>query len=189
MLLLQNLITALEQLWANKLRSLLTVLGIIIAVMSTLVVVAVVQGFSSYVTTFLQGLGTNSMWVFPEMPDRFGSHPVRAELIQADVAEVEQSCSAIDRLSPLVIRQVKVNYRDREAKMDLQGVSADFQHIRNFFVDTGRCFGDVETDNRRQVCVLGREALKNLHADEGIVGGHVTLEGKRFRVIGLLEKK
>jgi putative ABC transport system permease protein len=189
MLLFQNFLTALEQVWANKLRSLLTVLGVIIAVASTLVVVAVVQGFSGYVTTFLQGLGTNSMWVFPEVPDRFESHPVRAELVQADVTEVEQTCSAIDRLSPLVIRQVKVNYRDREAKMDLQGVSADFQHIRNFFVDTGRCFGDVETDNRRQVCVLGREALKNLHADEGIVGGHVTLEGKRFRVIGLLEKK
>jgi putative ABC transport system permease protein len=189
MLLLQNFLTALEQVWANKLRSLLTVLGVIIAVASTLVVVAVVQGFSGYVTNFLQGLGTNSMWVFPEMPDRFDSHPVRAELVQADVTEVEQTCSAIDRLSPLVIRQVKVNYRDREAKLDLQGVSSDFQHIRNFFVDTGRCFGDVETDNRRQVCVLGREALKNLHADEGIVGGHVTLEGKRFRVIGLLEKK
>ncbi len=51
MLLLQNLITALEQIWANKLRSVLTVLGVIIAVMSTVVVVAVVQGFSGYVTT------------------------------------------------------------------------------------------------------------------------------------------
>jgi putative ABC transport system permease protein len=189
MLLLQNLITALEQIWANKLRSVLTVLGVIIAVMSTVVVVAVVQGFSGYVTTFLQGLGTNAMWVFPERPPSYDTTPTRAELVKGDVDEVEQSCAAIKRISPLVVRQVKVNYLDREIRVQLVGVSADFQHIRNFFVNSGRCFGPVETDNRRAVCVLGRDVLRNLRADEGLVDGHITLEGRRFRVLGLLEKK
>jgi putative ABC transport system permease protein len=189
MLLLQNLLTALEQIWANKLRSVLTVLGVIIAVTSTIVVIAVVQGFSGYVTNFLQGLGTNSMWVFPDRPDRLDTAPMRAELVLADVEEVEQSCAAISRISPLVIRTVKVNYRDREVKVDGFGVASDFQHIRNFFVDVGRCFGPVETDNHRQVCVLGRELLRKIKGDEGIIGNHITLEGKRFRVIGILEKK
>src|SRR5262249_42195041 len=67
--------------------------------------------------------------------------------------------------------------------------SSDFQHIRNFFVDAGRCFGPVETDNRRQVCVLGRELLRKLRADDGIVGGEISVDGKRFRVLGLLEEK
>jgi putative ABC transport system permease protein len=189
MLLLQNFLTALEQVWANKLRSVLTVLGVIIAVTSTIVVVAVVQGFSGYVTNFLQGIGTNAIWVFPERPPRHDTTPMRAEMTLADVEEVEQYATALRKVSPMVVRQVKINYRDREARVELQGVSEDFQDIRKFYVEVGRCFGHVETDNHRQVCVLGREVLRNLKTDEGIVGGHVTIEGKRFRVVGVLEKK
>src|SRR5438270_13869617 len=68
MLILANVQNALEQLWANKLRSLLTVLGIVIAVASTITVVSVVQGFTGYVAEVLQGLGTNAMWVWPQRP-------------------------------------------------------------------------------------------------------------------------
>jgi putative ABC transport system permease protein len=189
MLLVQNFLTALEQVWANKLRSVLTVLGVIIAVTSTIVVVAVVQGFSGYVTTFLQGLGTNAIWVFPERPPDFDTTPMRAEMTLTDLEEVEHSCSAVGRLSPILIRQVKVNYLNHDAKAELQGVAEDFQAIRNFYVEAGRCFGDIETANRRHVCVLGRDVLRNLKTDEGIVGGYVTVEGTRFHVIGVLEKK
>jgi putative ABC transport system permease protein len=189
MLLLQNIFNACEQLWANKLRSVLTVLGVIIAVTSTLVVVAVVQGFSSYVTNFLQGLGTNTMWVFPEIPHTFDATMTKADMVQADIEEVDQTCSAIKCIAPMVIRTVKVKYLDHEVKADMEGTTSQFQHIRNFFVDVGRCFGPVEIDNRSQVCVLGREILRDLHLDEGILGGEITLMGKNFRVIGILEKK
>src|ERR1700716_3450533 len=63
-----NVQNALEQLWSHKLRSLLTVLGIVIAVTSTITVVGVIQGFTGYVSEFLQGLGTNAMWVWPQRP-------------------------------------------------------------------------------------------------------------------------
>jgi len=189
MLLLQNLLNAFEQLWANKLRSVLTVLGVIIAVTSTLVVVAVVQGFSSYVSNFLQGLGTNTMWVIPEVPPMWDATVTKAEMLQGDIDEVEQSCSAVKRLAPFVFRNVKVKYLDREVKADMQGTTPDFQEIRNFYVDVGRCFGPIEMENRRQVCVLGREVMRDLNLDEGILGGNVTIMGKSFRVIGILQKK
>ena len=189
MLLLQNLLTALEQVWANKLRSVLTVLGVIIAVTSTIVVVAAVQGFSGYITDFLQGIGTNAIWVVPDRPERFDTAPVRAEMNLADVEDIDRSAPAVRKVSPLVIRTVKVSYRDRDTKIEMQGVSEDFQDIRKFYVEKGRCFGPLETENRRQVCVLGRETLRKLKGDDGIVGGHVTIEGKRFQVVGILEKK
>ena len=68
MLIGPNVRSALEQLWANRLRSVLTVLGIVIAVASTITVVSVVRGFTAYVADFLQGLGTNAMWVWSERP-------------------------------------------------------------------------------------------------------------------------
>ncbi|MFL5242570.1 MAG: ABC transporter permease [Gemmataceae bacterium] len=189
MLILQNLLNACEQLWANKLRSVLTVLGVIIAVTSTLVVVAVVQGFSSYVSNFLEGMGTNTIWVIPKIPDPWDATVTKAEMLQGDIEEVEQTCTAIKRLAPLVSRQVKVKNQDREVKAELNGTTPAFQEIRNFYVDVGRCFGVIEMEERRQVCVLGRETLRDLNLDEGILGGNVTIMSKSFRVIGILQKK
>src|SRR5215207_308258 len=187
MLLFQNLISAVEQLWANKVRSLLTVLGIIIAVTSTIVVVAVVQGFSGYITNFLQGLGTNSMWVFPEPPPRMmlSSRP-RAEMNQADLDEVERTCTALARLAPLVMRNVQVNYKMTTVSTEMTGTTADFQYIRNSFVQVGRFFGPVESDNRRAVCVLGRDVVNKLAADDEVVGQFVMVDQIRFKVIGIM---
>jgi ABC-type antimicrobial peptide transport system permease subunit len=69
MLILPNIRSALEQLWANKMRSVLTVLGIVIAVASTITVVSVVRGFTAYVADFLQGLGTNACGSGPNGPE------------------------------------------------------------------------------------------------------------------------
>lgn len=190
MLLLQNLLGALEQLWANKLRSLLTVLGVIIAVTSTIVVVAIVQGFSSYITNFLQGMGTNSIWVFPERPPSYHySTKGRAEMVQEDLDEVVRTSAAISRLAPIMIRQMPVKYMNREVRAEVFGTTSEFQQIRNFYVDVGRCFGTVETENHRSVIVLGRDLLHKLEADDGIVGQYITVNRQRFQVIGLLEKK
>jgi putative ABC transport system permease protein len=189
MLFLQNLAAAFEQLWVNKLRSLLTVLGIIVGVMSTLVVVAAVEGYSRYARTLLQGLGTNAMWVWPGRPPGYAEAPGSVELTLADIEEVDQSCPAVSRTAPLVVREVNVQHGGREVRAELQGTSADFQYIRNFFVNAGRCFGPVETQNGQPVCVLGREVLGNLQADEGLLDHHVLLNGQRFEVIGILEEK
>jgi putative ABC transport system permease protein len=190
MLLFQNLISAVEQLWANKVRSLLTVLGIIIAVSSTIVVVAVVQGFSGYITNFLQGLGTNSMWVFPEPPPRMmlSSRP-RAEMTQQDLDEVERTCTAIARMAPLVIRSVQVKHQLVTVTTNLTGTTPEYQQIRNSFVEHGRFWGPVEADNRKAVCVLGRDVLNKLEVDEGIVGQYVTIDSTRCKVIGIMERK
>src|SRR5262245_56117570 len=168
MLLVQNLISATEQLWANKLRSFLTVLGIVIGVMSTVVVVAAVQGYSNYIAGFLREMGTNAIWVHPGRPPGFHQTIGRTELILADIEEVDQSCPAINRTSPYIVREATVKYRDKDAKAEIQGCSPELQHIRNFFVEIGRSFGPVDIRNRSAVCVVGREVLRNLEVDEGI---------------------
>ena len=93
MLHLANLRTALEQLWSNRMRSALTVLGIVIAVASTITVVSVVQGFTGYVAEFLQGLGTNARWVWPQRPPgEIGKSLGRISLDERDIQAVERSC-------------------------------------------------------------------------------------------------
>ena len=82
---------------------------------------------------------------------------------------------------------MKVNYLNHEAKVELHGTTADYQNIRNHYVNAGRCFGPVEVEAGEHVCVLGRQVVNHLEADEQIIGEHVSIQGQRFLVVGILE--
>jgi putative ABC transport system permease protein len=186
-----NSVTALVQIWNNKARSLLTVLGIIIAVTSTISVVSAVQGFGDYVTDFLRGIGTNSMWVYPRF--QHGLSPEkrrRVTLTVADAQAVAEECAHLGRLTPLTIASSPVEYgREVAESIDIIGVGHDFQAIRNFYVDVGRFFSSIDIEHAQPVCCLGRDLLELLQCDESIVGEHMLVDGQRFRVIGLIEEK
>ncbi len=189
--LIGNVVTALVQIWANKIRSLLTVLGIIIAVTSIITVVSMVEGFGNYVTSFLRGLGTNMMVVYPEWIRSPRGDLVRpAEMTIEDIQAVDRYATAIRRTSPSIWQRATVEYgRHQLSAIQLRGVNESFQAIRNFYVDTGRFFAAVDVDSGAPVCVLGREVLRKLQCDESVVGDFVHLDGQRFQVIGLLESK
>src|SRR5262245_61807646 len=127
-------------------RSMLTVLGVVIAVTSTITVVGVIQGFTSYVAEFLQGLGTNAMWVWPDRPaGEAGKRLGRVELDERDFEALERGCPALGRLSPLIRRQTaKVRFGRDEVSVPLEGTAADYHVIRNFPVDIGRPFAVVD---------------------------------------------
>jgi putative ABC transport system permease protein len=186
-----NVATALIQIWANKIRSLLTVLGIIIAVTSIITVVSLVEGFGNYVTTFLRGLGTNMMVVYPEwLRGPRGEYLRRAEMTIEDIQAVDANAEAIRRTSPVIYNQATVEYGRRQVNnVAMRGCNEFFQPIRNFYVDEGRFFGAVDVENAVPVCVLGREVLRKLECDESLVGDYVHVDGQRFQVLGLLESK
>ena len=191
MTVLPNVQNALEQLWSHKMRSLLTVLGIVIAVTSTITVVGVIQGFTGYVSEFLQGLGTNAMWVWPQRPaGEAGKRLGRIELDVADFEAIERGCPSLRLVSPLIRRETaKVRVGREEMTIPVEGTSAAYHAIRNFQVEVGRPFSVIDVERGHYVCVLGREVLRKFSLDEGVVGATVLLEGRRFRVIGVLEEK
>jgi putative ABC transport system permease protein len=187
----QNILTAFVQIWANKARSVLTTLGIIIAVTSTITVVSFVQGFGDYVTNMLRGFGTNVMFIVPWFPSGMQGRMLGRVLMDVDdVRAVGAECDKVRRISPMVFMQVTAEYnRNKAGDLELQGVTEQFQTIRNFFVDKGRFFGPIDVDQGTYVCVLGREVLKLLEADDSIVGDYVYINQLRFQVLGVLESK
>ncbi len=190
MLIVPNIQNALEQLWANRMRSLLTVLGIVIAVASTITVVSVVQGFTRYVAEFLQGLGTNAMWVWPERPPGDAGKTLgRIELDENDMRAIERTCSALRAVSPLIRRDITLSQGRDELSVPLEGVSSAYHTIRNFPVEIGRPFALIDVERAHHVCVLGREVVNKLQADDGIVGQTLLINGQRFRVVGILQEK
>ncbi len=187
----RNVATAILQIWSNKIRSLLTVLGIIIAVTSIISVVSMVEGFGDYVTNFLRSMGTNMMVVYPEwLRGPKGEYLRPAEMTIDDIRAVDSTASALRRTSPSIYERATVEFgRQHVTGVQLRGANEFFQPIRNFYADTGRFFGAVDVENATHVCVMGREILRKLECDESIVGDYVHLDGQWFQVIGLLESK
>lgn len=187
----QNVAAAFVQVWTNKTRSILTTLGIIVAVTSTVTVVSLVQGFGDYVRNMLRGLGTNMVFVIPSSPGGMqGRMMGRVEMDMEDIHAVRQQCDKVRRITPLIFSNVTVEYGHEKVEgVDVQGATEQFQAIRNFYVDDGRFYGPLDIDNGAFVCALGRDILKDLGADESIVGDDVYLNEHRFRVLGILEKK
>jgi putative ABC transport system permease protein len=186
----RNVVTALVQIWANKGRSLLTTLGIVIAVTSIITVVAFVEGFGNHVQNMLRGYGTRYMSVHPWSPgDRYGLQEPKLTL--DDMFAVRAECPLVHRISPFVFTwNAEVQHGQETAEeIPVRGVSEHYQTIRNFYADCGRFFGPVDIDQAAHVAVLGRTVLKMLHSDESLVGQHVYVDGQRFLVIGLLESK
>jgi len=188
----QNVVTALVQIGANKGRSVLTTLGIIIAVTATITVVSFVQGFGTYLTGMLRGYGTQFIVVHPYVPperERTGMGSIVLDM--DDIDAVRKECSAVRRITPFVFMPVvDITYGDEVAEdVPVRGVTEEYQVIRNFFVDAGRFFGPVDVENGENVIVLGRSVLKLLGADESILGNYVHTDTGRFLVVGILAAK
>ncbi len=188
----QNIATAAVQIWANKGRSILTTLGIIIAVTSTISVISFVQGFGNHMTEMVRGYGTQFIGVYPYNPA--GANRMAIGTVRLDFADVEAArteCPSIHRITPfLFTRRSEIKYGDETAlEVPIRGVTEDYQVIRNFFVDQGRFFGPMDVEMAAPVLVLGRTLLKHLQCDESIIGQYVYLDNERFKVIGLLQFK
>lgn len=181
----------LDQIRVNSLRSTLTVLGIVIAVAATITVVSVIQGFTGYVAEFLNGFGTNAMWVWPERPEgEAGASLGRIELSPEDVDAIAASCSALRHVSPLIRRPVvSIRLGDRTAQTVLEGVSAAYPAIRNYTIAAGRPFSVIDEELGHEVCLVGRDVPRKLGVGDDLLGRFLLIDGRRFEVVGLLGEK
>ena len=186
-----NIATAFVQIWANKGRSVLTTLGIIIAVTAIITVVAFVEGFGNYMSNMLRGYGTRQMIVrswTPQKEDAFGMG--RVTLTMDDIRAVTGQCPHVRRITPFVFTETNVTFGKAVAtQIAIRGVSEAYQSIRNYYADAGRFFGPMDVEKSEHVCVLGRTMLKLLECDESIIGDYVVIQDQRFRVVGLLQAK
>lgn len=188
----QNILTAVVQIGANTGRSILTTLGIIIAVTSTITVISIVQGFGTFMTNKVREYGTSFMMVRPWTPPerrRAGMGRVRLDLDDIEAVRVE--CSAVTRISHFVFTpNAEITYGVEKAEdVPVRGVTEHYQIVRHFRAEVGRFFGPIDVENHAQVIVLGRSVQKMLGADDSIVGDYVYMGGRRFLVVGLLEPK
>src|SRR5205814_3195131 len=136
-----NIATAFVQIWANKGRSILTTLGIIIAVTAIITVVAFVEGFGNYMSSMLRGYGTRQIIVRSWARENDEFHMGRVTLTMDDIRAVTAQCPHVRRITPFVFQETSVTYGKAVAtQIAIRGVSEAYQSIRNYYADTGRFF-------------------------------------------------
>ena len=196
---LDNIRIALRGLKANRLRTGLTMLGILIGVSAVILLVAVGNGISALVQHQIETLGANAVYVLPERnrnaggTSHTGTFSHRIQLTAADVKALSNPANAPDVVAVAPTRGVSVTASYEGATYALQnfvGAPPIFGVIRNATVVSGRFYDDQDEIDHAKVAVIGQTAAKNLFG-EGVdpVGTHVNFNGVKMLIIGLLEKK
>jgi putative ABC transport system permease protein len=195
MKLTENFRMALGALIANKLRALLTMLGIIIGVAAVITLVSVGRGVEGVVLSEFQGLGNNLLFVFPGQvgPDQQG--PLRsggAGLTDKDAAALADPLRVPDvlRVVPIYERPAIVVNGRHDARTTITGTTTDYAAIRDFNPVAGSFFQEQDIQQSARVALLGQTVYENLFPDGGSpVGETIRINNVNFRVIGLLEEK
>ncbi len=187
--LVQSFWEALESLSANKMRSGLTVLGIVIGVAAVIAMVSIGRGAENTITGSIQGIGTNLIFVFSG-----GSEEVRnvkpITFGDADaIADPFQAPSVI-AVAPILQGQVAITYGGETANTIIQGITSDFGTVRNRTVTEGEYIDEGHILGRASVALLGIDTADKLFGrTSGLTGETIRIEGQPFRVIGVLEER
>jgi putative ABC transport system permease protein len=184
---------ALGALRANKLRSLLTMLGIVIGVSAVIAMIALGRGASKAVNDRIAALGTTLLTVMPgqQFNRGVGSEMDRARLTMRDATALEERSTYIAAVQPEMNRNLQVQFGSRNTNTQIRGVTSNYLEVRNYKVLTGRMFTTAEDNNKERVAVLGPQTVQDLNIPdpEAVVGENVRIRGIQFRVVGVLQAK
>ncbi len=188
---LDHLLSAMTALAANKVRSALTMLGVIIGVLAVTLLVSVGDGARAYLDDTLTSLGTNLLTVQPGKRETRGFGPpssnVEKPLTLDDVDALERQGTLLRGVSGSLSGAGEIRYSGRERNAMVFGVGPAFTELRNMNVDIGTFIRDEDVTSRRRVAVLGRTVVRELFGDENPLGKPIRIAGGRFRVIGVME--
>ncbi len=191
---LETFRVAYEAIMSNKVRSGLTMLGVIIGVMAVILLVSIGEGARVYITGELTGLGTNLLIITPGKTSTSGGfHPPSAgtvrKLTYDDSLALRRRGWLLTDAVPIVMGTGKVKFENRSRDTMIIGTTREFERVRNLFVDTGSFVDQEDVDGKGKVVVLGRKVKDELFGDENPLGKVVMLSDARYRVIGVMRKK
>jgi putative ABC transport system permease protein len=180
----------------NKMRSALTMLGVVIGVSAVVTAVAVGQGASTGVTNSIGQLGNNLLTIIPGSPKVQPGTPGLGSNIQtlkpADADAIIERCSnTVLHVAPQVRSSVVVKYGSKTWRTTLNGTTPAFMLVNNYSLDRGRPLNQTDDTIRSRVVCIGRTVVQNLFGSPDIncIGQEITLNRVRFQIVGILAKK
>jgi len=183
---------ALGALRANKLRSLLTMLGIVIGVAAVIAVVALGTGAQSAVKERISSLGTTLLTVIPGQQRGMGvTFDQTMKLTMDDAKALEDRATSLTAVQPEMNSRLQVQYQSLNTNTSIVGTTANYLEVRKYELAAGRMFSRAEDEGRQRVAVLGPTVLEALgiNSPEAIIGEAVRIRGIQFTVVGVLKSK
>lgn len=200
----ENLRMGLDTLWQHKLRSLLTILGVVIGTMTVIVIAAFVSGIDARVSKEIESFGTNSIYIYRFDPG-FNFNPTQEErmrkpLSYEDTLAIEGECPSISYaaafMSPVdffggpFTERVNVRYRDIEmTNAAVQGASPSYFKMGVTNITEGRYFTDEENARHANVLVIGRDVANTLFPFSNALENPLTINGRSYQVVGVLAER
>jgi putative ABC transport system permease protein len=176
----QTVKMALSSIFSTKMRSFLTMLGIIIGVMSVTLLVSIVQSTTTNVSDTLSKLGGNVISVSV-------TSPRSASITMTDLEEL-QNTSFIESISPTISGSKTAKASGNSSDITLKGITEEYENIQDIQVTKGRYILDVDNDNRLQVCLIGVTAAQDLFGHTDVEGENIRVAGRNFKIIGVLKQ-
>lgn len=178
----QSIKMAWKSIVGNKVRSFLTMLGIIIGVSSVITLVSVGQGTTSQITEQLEGLGTDLLTV--SIMGRGSTTSLTFEEAM-DLANIE----GVKAVSPVISGSVTAKNGTVNDTLSIEGIAPSYEEVQDFHVQSGRFIVDLDNEFRMKVALIGTEAASDYFGTENPVGQTLQLNGSSFKIVGLLESK
>lgn len=187
----ESFLMAWASLVANKMRSILTMLGIIIGVAAVIALVSIGNGVKQDIQNSISSLGSNLLMVMPGAPRTPGVRPSQGSMKSLKVSDY-QAISKLDGVkaaSPYTANSYVSIYQSKNWTTTVSGVSSNFQDVNNWTMSEGRFISSKNVENRERVAVVGQTVVKNLFAGDDPVGKEIRVKNIPFRVIGVLNSK
>ncbi|TAE55702.1 MAG: FtsX-like permease family protein [Nostocales cyanobacterium] len=187
---LESVEMAAKTLLSNKLRSALTMLGIIIGNSSVIAMIGIGEGGQQFVSKQLNSLGSNVLFVIPgnEEVQRVSRDVVRTLVLEDAEAIATQVPTVAATTAELNSRQVTV-YRNKNTNINIIGTTPSFLKVRDFEVGTGRFFNEIDMKRSNPVVVLGAKLKEKLFGNVNPIGQQIRIKNTSFQVIGVLSEK
>lgn len=189
---------AFDAIWAHKLRSFLTLLGVIIGVMTFMIVVSMLLGFKSYVDEKLAGIGSNAFTVrrfsfddFKDTDTIAAAQRRNKELTFEELDFIKERAQLVDKIGAKALPNSREVKRGSESLRDVRidGAEPVVREIDKLDIAEGRYFTEPENDNAMRVCYVGSDVTKKLFPQGDAIGGEITISGIPYRIVGIQTTK
>lgn len=190
----QSVYLALAQIWANKTRSVLTTIGIVIGVASVTAVIAALTGLKAKVLTQVESFGTNTIFIFPTQPDKGPKRHASwwtIRFLPEHFDDILEHCPSVESFCRVAgVGQYTAHYRERSAEnVKVTGIEPAFHDIQNRPVALGRTFSVIDNMQVRPVCLIDPKLRDELRLDRDCIGHSIRIGHHAFRIVGVIERQ
>lgn len=190
MQLIETIRMAITTLTANKLRSSLTMLGIVIGNASVIAMVGLGQGGQELARNEFESLGPNTLFVTPgSQQGRQTSFDVPQTLVYEDAKAIADQVPSITGVAPQITSTQLITYQNQNARDSVIGTTPGFLTVRGFQIAQGRFIQEVDLEANRRVAILGAKIARNFFGSKSPIGRNIRIRNSSFRVIGVMEEK